>query len=329
MKSFALWKAKESGQASTVVSNAASIGMTLAECTGCSTLRLLLKRGLQIMCGLSMRFRRISASLIQVEHNCGASVIRSFFIFTFFFVLPYPALGQKDVSVKTINEIKRSIIPIVCGYVDEQNAFQIAEVAGTGFFVDLNGRFITDAHVLDGWDEINRTRHPCFPAIYIPDQGWNWKSFEPQFHFQWFPFIGCESDSAVDLAVCHPNENPFTSKRVLKKNIAVVSFDLQTWPEGTAIAFTGFPLESKSPISSEGFIAGFQLISESIKGFDYFVDKAAWPGASGSPLYLANGKVIGIIRQRGQNAGSGISLARSATVISDFLSKHPYTTKQP
>jgi hypothetical protein len=128
------------------------------------------------------------------------------------------------------------------------------------------------------------------------------------------------------LAVCQPVENPFTSKRV-KENIAIASFDIQTWPEGTPVAFTGFPLESSTPISSKGFIAGFQIISEGTAGFDYAVDKAAWPGASGSPLYLANGKVVAIMRAAGENAGSGISFARSAVVISDFLSKHPYTAQ--
>jgi V8-like Glu-specific endopeptidase len=113
----------------------------------------------------------------------------------------------------------------------------------------------------------------------------------------------------------------------LKENITIVAFDLQTWPEGTAIAFTGFPLESKSPVTSKGDIAGFGAITETIAAFDYSIDRAAWPGASGSPLYLSNGRVIGIVRAAGENLGSGISYARSAAVISNFLSKHPYAAK--
>jgi len=250
--------------------------------------------------------------------------MRNFFVLAFFLIALHPTLGQKEVSVKTIDQIKRSIVPIVCGYLDDAKAFQVAQIAGTGFLIDQNGRFITDAHVLDNWDRIRATRHDCSAAIYIPDHGWS--HFEPHVAFHYFPFVECQTDSTVDLAVCQPIQNPFRS--VVKENITVVYFDNQVWPEGTAIAFVGFPLESTAPINSKGFIGGFQIVGENNSGFDYIVDKAAWPGASGSPVYLGNGKVIGIIRERGQNEASGLAWARSASVIVDFLSKHPASEDQ-
>lgn len=82
------------------------------------------------------------------------------------------------------------------------------------------------------------------------------------------------------------------------------------------------------PITSKGFIGGSVGGLPNAHWFDYVIDKAAWPGASGSPLYLANGNVVGMIRAAGQNAGSGISWARGTTVILDFLAKNPYTEKQ-
>jgi len=252
---------------------------------------------------------------------------RNFVIFTLSLILPHPAFGQKSVSVKTISELERSVVPIVCGYVGESKAFQISQVVGAGFFVDTNGRFLTDAHVIASFPGM-KTDHPCFGAIYIPDEGWSWKTFRPRFNFQWFIIRNCQTDAIIDLAICQLVENPFTSKRVLRKNITIASFDTHTWPEGTPIAFTGFPLQSKAPISSKGFIGGFEIINENAGGFDYFVDKAAWPGASGSPLYLGNGKVVGIMRVAGENQASGVSLARSSATIVDFLSKHPYTANQ-
>ena len=255
--------------------------------------------------------------------------MRNFIVPTLFFICIYPTFGQKDVSVKTIDQIKQSIVPVVCGYVDEENTFRVAQVAGTGFFVDEKGRFITDAHVLNDWDQIAKNRHPCFPAIYIPNDGWTLANARQKVDIQWFTFSACQTDPTLDLAVCQPTENPFTSKRISRKNLASCGFDTAIYPEGTAMAFTGFPLEFSTPVTSKGFIAGYMGVGTDVGEFDYVIDKGAWPGASGSPVYLSNGKVIAIMRQRGQNDASGIAISRSAAIIEEFLSKHPYTEQKP
>lgn len=77
--------------------------------------------------------------------------------------------APEDLSVKTIQRMTKSIVPIVCGY-NEQNEFQLVGIAGSGFFVDRFGRFITASHVLDSWTQLSEKRHTCFPAIYIPKQ---------------------------------------------------------------------------------------------------------------------------------------------------------------
>jgi len=231
--------------------------------------------------------------------------------------------ADKDVPIKTIERIKRSVVPIVCGYIDEQHRFQVVAIAGSGFFVDLLGRFITAGHVLDNWQNISRTRHACGPSIYIPDHGW--KNYEQAITFQSFTFINCARDATVDLAVCQPIENPFTSRRISRDLIASVAFDAQAWPEGMPVAFTGFPLEFVFPITSKGNVAGHARIEGRQANFDYIIDKAAWPGASGSPIYLSNGKVVGIILRAGRNEGSGLAFGRSAAVIVDFLTQHPAT----
>jgi hypothetical protein len=252
--------------------------------------------------------------------------MRNLFVLALLLVSLRPTLGQKLVPVETISKVKQSIIPIVCGYVDENNVFQLVQVAGTGFFVDIEGRFITAGHVLDGWENISRTKHPCFSAFYVPDRGW--KGFEKHIAMQWFTFTNCVKNSELDLAVCTPIENPFTSKRISRDKIAVVTFDTNEWPEGTAVAFSGFPLQSVVPISSKGFIGGYLGIDGNDTYFEYIVDKAAWPGASGSPLYLPNGAVIGIVRMRGQNEASGLAYARCASAITDFLKQNPPTNSK-
>lgn len=235
---------------------------------------------------------------------------------------------EKSISVETIKAVKHSIVPIVCGYTDESNQFRIAFVAGSGFFVDTSGRFLTAGHVVDDWDAAMKKTHVCRAAIYVPDR--TWVKFENDIPFQYFWFIDCVRDDSADLAVCQPIANPFTSPLVPKGNISAVVFDTGMYPDGTSVAFTGFPLENTAPITSIGFIAGGFSIPGNTIGHDFVIDKAAWPGASGSLLYLDSGKVIGIIQKGGRNDASGIGVARDAAIIVDFLSKHPVgTQKQP
>jgi S1-C subfamily serine protease len=234
---------------------------------------------------------------------------------------------NKTISVKTVTSLSRTIVPIVCGYNDERNNFKVAFPAGSGFFVDTYGRFITANHVFEGWDKATEKTHACSPSIYIPDQGW--RKFTHDIKFQYFTFVTCDRDPAVDLAVCTLEENPFTSKRVPRQNISIATFDTAEYLPGTTVAFMGFPLGYTVPINSIGNIAGLMGIPSSATGYAYVIDKSNWPGASGSPIFLPSGKVIGIVQQRGVNEGSGLSYGMSATVVVDFLGRHPHIETQP
>jgi hypothetical protein len=228
--------------------------------------------------------------------------------------------APKDVSVETIEKVKHSIVPIVCASIEE-NKVKIVAIMGSGFFIDLSGRFITANHVLDDWEKIAQARQPCSPVIYLPDHGWG--KFERKVKFQAFAFVGCRRDAVVDLAVCQPTENPFTDKRIPERKISPVAFDILEYPDGTPIAFTGFPLEYAFPITSKGYIAGRKAIKEMEANFDYIIDKSNWHGASGSLVYIETGKVIGIILAGGEGEGAGLGYARNAAAIVDFLSRNP------
>jgi V8-like Glu-specific endopeptidase len=231
---------------------------------------------------------------------------------------------DKVITVKTIDSAKRFVLPVVCGYEDENHKFQTVGIAGTGFLVE-SGRFVTMGHVLDNWDTaFIKARHACVPAVYFPLGGW--KTFNKRFDLEAITIGRCQRDYDLDLAVCELTVNPFTDKRI---SVSIVAFDTIDRPEGTEIAFTGFPNEYTVPITSIGHVAGLISIDHTENGYDYIMDKAAWPGASGSPVFLADGRVIGIIRQRGSGDLSGIAIARSAAVIVEFLSKHPTTKAAP
>jgi len=234
------------------------------------------------------------------------------------FLLTQFAFGQKEISIKTIDNVKRSIVPVVCGYNNKEGKFIVVEVVGSAFFVDSLGRFVTAGHVLDDWDKISKTKHGCSPAFYIPEHAWG--RYEKKIGMQVFPFTKCARDFGIDVAICVPNDNPFTSHRINRANIDLLAFDFNEWPDGTLVAFSGFPLESTSPITAKGYIAGKRELETSDKFFTLIIDRASWNGASGSPVYLSNGKVIGVIK-----IGGGLAYAVGAAAISDFLAKHPPT----
>jgi len=235
----------------------------------------------------------------------------------------------QDSWVKTISTIKSSVVPIVCGYVDAKGKWIIEDIEGTGFFVDRDGRFATASHVLDGLDAFRATRsqHSCIPAIYVPNEGWAKLNFKKLIDLQYFNFITCVRNSSIDIAICTPLENPFSSNRIERGLVQEVEFDTSEIPDGTPEAFTGFPLQRTTPISSVGFVGGKMTMDDSDAWFFYTIDKASWPGASGSPVYTHDGKVIGIALRSGEEKAAGLALVRCAAAIVDFLGKNPAVKK--
>jgi len=234
-------------------------------------------------------------------------------------------LGNSPVKrswVETIKDMKRSVIPVVCGYTDSKGKWIIADVEGTGFFVDRRaGRFVTASHVLDGLDAFARERpeHSCEYAIYIPDAGW--EKGGKVINVEYFTFKKCIRSDSADVAVCTLIENPFTSSRLAKNLIQEVSFAAGEVPDGTAAAFTGFPLERTTPITSIGSVAGRHTLDDDDPWFFYLLDKTAWRGASGSPVYTEDGRVLGMIVRSGTDDSAGIGFARCSAAIQDLLTR--------
>jgi S1-C subfamily serine protease len=224
--------------------------------------------------------------------------------------------------IETIKDMKRSVVPVVCGYTDNKGQWVIADIEGTGFFVDRSaGRFVTASHVLDSLDAFKKqiSEHPCEYAVYIPDEGW--EKVGKVINFEYFTFNKCIKSSSADVAVCTLVENPFTSSRLAKNLIQEVSFDAAKVPDGTTAAFTGFPLQRTTPITSIGSIAGRAIMEDDDRWFFYLLDKTAWPGASGSPVFTEDGKVIGMITRTGTDDSAGLSFARCSAAIQNLLAR--------
>ncbi len=224
---------------------------------------------------------------------------------------------NKSITIETVEGVKLTTVPIVCG-APENNTFKVTNVMGSAFFVNDEGYFLTAGHVFDDWNKIDKSKGDCFPAVYIPKKGWHDLT-----NIQWFRFGKCFKSKDVDIAVCKSNVNPFTIEDIRGQIKIATSETYSIIADGTPVAFTGFPLESARPITSIGNIASY-IKSDNL----IIIDKNAWPGASGSPVYLSNGKVIGILIKRGINEGSGLAYAITAESAFKFLSKHNITFHQ-
>jgi V8-like Glu-specific endopeptidase len=141
-----------------------------------------------------------------------------------------------------------------------------------------------------------------------------WPSGSNEFDARWYLFDAakCQQDSGLDLAYCRTRQNP---SQDLNRTVATVTFERGLQVDGTAVAFTGFPLNVIQPMTARGHIAMYTSRDELI------VDQSAWPGVSGCPVYLVDGRVIGVLIQRGTGDGTGRSIVRTAAQIDAFLAR--------
>ena len=222
---------------------------------------------------------------------------------------PVPALSQ-EISTKTITDVKAAVFPVVCGALNQEDEFRVLQMVGSGFLINPRGDFLTAGHVTDDLNKYASANH-CFGAIFLAVAN---EASRDLVTTRWFRISSCQTNHQLDLAACSLTQNPHKDAS-LRNRIATLHFDgLFQYADGTSVAFTGFPLEMGRPLTSKGSIAARypqQLV----------VDKSAWPGASGSPVYTANGKVIGLVTQAGLGVGSGLAYAVPSDTIIEFLGK--------
>ena len=218
-----------------------------------------------------------------------------------------PAIAQLDPFISTIELLKQSVCPIVCLAQSQGTNATLESTEGTAFFVSEDGTFVTAAHVIEG---ITGTRQkPCpLSAIYLPKNGWSNKEIT------WFSFRPgeCVLIHDFDLARCNT-----IAKITLP--FAPVKIEEAEQPDGTQVAFTGFPLNFVLPLTSRGDIAVYTNLDDRLGRTEVVVDRAAWPGASGSPVYLKDGRVIGVVLRRGSGDSSGITIARPIRFLKAIL----------
>lgn len=230
---------------------------------------------------------------------------------------PAPTASEEGLfPYAAIDRMARASVPIACA-TDVAGKIGILNINGSGFFVNRRGDIVTAQHVVAALGG-------CIPAIYVPRSAWSFT--DETVDAKWYRISSCDQDAGLDIAVCHLVANPF-SDPAIHTPLETVAFDIETKPEGTAVAFTSFALNNVHPITSVGIVAGY--FWENHQRF-LLVDKGAWYGASGSALYAADGRVVGIVLQAGtcetSTQGScrydGLTFAQTAGFIDGFLTRH-------
>ena len=225
---------------------------------------------------------------------------------------------RTDAFVLAVERVKHSVIPVLCGKFT-LGQFSLQLIDGTGFFVDEDGDFVTAAHVIKDLKTTTLERPiPCVMAIYVPDSAWEREAVNFQAH--WFLFKECKVDAVLDLAVCK------TTDKIPAKITPVVIEDIRP-ADGSAVAFTGFPLGTVEPISSLCDIATYHSAIDGEGSREFVLDKGTWPGASGSPVYDNRGVVIGIMLARGLADSVGTSFGRPSHFILTFLRENGISLK--
>lgn len=230
---------------------------------------------------------------------------------------PWPLWAQPaaDPFVQTIAVVKRAVAPVACMELGEAGVRRPSRIVGSAFFLTGDGEFMTAAHVVT---DVTRSSlraggEGCAaPVVYLPVG--EWPSGSDAFTARWYVFDSerCVQDTTLDLAWCRTRQSPADD---LQRTIGTVAFETAPQPDGTAIAFTGFPLNVLQPMTARGHIAMYTSRQELV------IDQSAWPGVSGCPVYLMNGRVIGVLIQRGTGDGTGRSIVRSAASVEAFLAR--------
>jgi V8-like Glu-specific endopeptidase len=197
---------------------------------------------------------------------------------------------------------------------------KILKRMGSAFLISEEADFLTAAHVVTA---MQQSDDPCpTPAITLAVG--DWRPEAPAEDMVWLPFkiADCRVDSTVDVAECRPSGDVPARIRNLHK-ATPVQFEWSIQPDGTELAFTGFPLEARDPMTFRAHVAAYKTPWPDQATPQLILDHAGLPGFSGSPVFLANGRVVAIQVKDGRPDAPGTSIARPSSTFRMLLGERP------
>ncbi len=221
-----------------------------------------------------------------------------------------------DPFIAAIETAKRSVASLDCLSVKSSES-KVLERVGSAFLLSGAGDFLTAAHVITG---MQNPEGSCpTPALTLPSGDWHPEARTED--MRWFPFQPslCRTDPSLDVALCSLSEDLSARKRELHLKATPVLLEWDIPPDGTQVAFTGFPLRARDPMTFRAHVAAFRTPWPDNPIPELVLDRATLAGFSGSPVYLANGKVVAIILKDGKDEAAGVSIVRPVSVFREML----------
>jgi hypothetical protein len=163
-----------------------------------------------------------------------------------------PAAGT-DPFIAAIEAIKPSVGSMDCLEVRSTKA-KVLKRIGSAFLISDSGDFLTAAHVLAA---MQQKGDPCpKSAITVPVDGWRPEA--PTEDMVWFPFKNsdCNIDTGNDVSECRLSGD--LPARIRKLHLKSVQLGWGIPPDGIQIAFTGFPLEARDPMTFLAHVAAYR-----------------------------------------------------------------------
>ena len=190
--------------------------------------------------------------------------------------------------VKAIQSSKKSIFPII-QTISKNGNYVNRNVAGTGFFIDDKGHFVTALHV------VSQIGNPDF-------------SFGSLGNVPYANFNGIQPEEIMEVGRI-PKMDLFIGRLTTTKLSPLKLVDTNP-PEGRSIVIGGYPFPNITKLASGGLnfytvrqywqsamIMDHILLSHFIPALSYngfLVDNRAIPGMSGGPALDLNGHVVGM-----------------------------------
>ena len=219
-----------------------------------------------------------------------------------------------DPFIGSIEVMKHSVATVACMVVNDVES-KILTRRGSAFFISVSGDFVTAGHVIK---DMSKRDPPCpVSAIVLPVAQWQPDALnEPLVWFLFKP-ANCAIDTNSDIALCPLGDGPLSTGGPM---IVPVTFHWSVPPDGTQVAFTGFPWGVRDPMTVRAAVVAHRPVWRNERPVDeLLLDRAAWPGFSGSPVYLSDGQVIGVVVASQTDEGIAMTALRPVVSVKELL----------